>query len=181
MKEYYSARVLLELLVHSTRQRAPPWTLLSLLDRKTTLMKPVDVTFGFVPEQYLILSGIKCTKWVSLSFLSFILVHSFPWDLETNIVPPAPAAPLRPHLGLNCWKKHNQTLFSPHRHLVACEPDLRAVAIRSVTNLCSNEGTLNPQSMFLQSSVSCPCRRVPLSSVCWRWTGHRVGSKRACG
>merc|ERR1719219_2097387 len=46
-------RLAVELLVHSTRQRAPPWTLLSLLDRKPTLMKPVDVTFGFVPEQYL--------------------------------------------------------------------------------------------------------------------------------
>merc|ERR1719339_357131 len=44
---------LVELLEHSTRQRAPPCTRLSLFDRKTTLMKPVDVTFGFIPEQYL--------------------------------------------------------------------------------------------------------------------------------
>merc|ERR1719500_1700835 len=43
---------LVELLEHSTRQRAPPCTRLSLFDRKTPLMKPVDVTFGFIPEQY---------------------------------------------------------------------------------------------------------------------------------
>ena len=113
----------------------------------------------------------------------FFIFHTYPsvplgpWDQHS---PPCTCCPPPPSPWFKLLKK-NQTLFVPHRHLVACEPDLRAVSIRSVTNLCSNEGTLNPQSMFLQSSVSCPCRRAPLSSVCWRWTGHRVGSKRACG
>ena len=55
MRKYPTINLLsLELLEHSTRHRAPPCTRLSLFDRKTALMKPVDVTFGFIPEQYLV-------------------------------------------------------------------------------------------------------------------------------
>ena len=69
-------------------------------------------------------------------FSCILLVQPFAWKLQSDIVSPAPAPPL-----------------CPQRHLVAGEPHLRAVSIRSVTNLVGKK-IWYKQVLYLKRFIS---------------------------